>query len=187
MKKICTKCGTEYPATAEYFHRSKDSKFGLRSDCKRCRIIATKQYQQTEKGKQNHRKACQKFRLQHPETDKQYYEKNKTQILAQQAQQRQTLIGHLKITFRNMRDRCNNPVNKRYDCYGGRGIQCLFQTFEDFYRYVTRDLGVVDFNQIKGLQIDRTNNNGHYQKGNIRFVTAKINSNNRRKPKHAIN
>jgi len=36
MKK-CTKCGEEYPATAEFFHRNKTGKYGLTSQCKECR------------------------------------------------------------------------------------------------------------------------------------------------------
>lgn len=34
--KTCTKCGVEYPATYEFFHRRKESKDGLRGDCKLC-------------------------------------------------------------------------------------------------------------------------------------------------------
>lgn len=38
--KRCTKCGNEYPRTAEYFHRAsvKDSKDGLKPRCKQCRL-----------------------------------------------------------------------------------------------------------------------------------------------------
>lgn len=34
--KVCTKCGRELPATAEYFYRSKATKDGLWSYCKAC-------------------------------------------------------------------------------------------------------------------------------------------------------
>ena len=34
--KVCTKCNVEYPATAEYFHRSKSGKYGLTARCKKC-------------------------------------------------------------------------------------------------------------------------------------------------------
>lgn len=36
-KKRCTKCGKEFPATPEYFHREKGCSDGLRPDCKICR------------------------------------------------------------------------------------------------------------------------------------------------------
>ena len=35
--KICTKCGEEFPATSEFFHKSKTGKFGIRSICNSCR------------------------------------------------------------------------------------------------------------------------------------------------------
>lgn len=40
----CTKCGTEYPATIEYFHKSKGGKYGLRSNCKTCNTAASMHY-----------------------------------------------------------------------------------------------------------------------------------------------
>jgi 5-methylcytosine-specific restriction endonuclease McrA len=43
--KRCTKCGNEYLATTEYFHRSKLGKYGLRSTCRQCRIIVSKREQ----------------------------------------------------------------------------------------------------------------------------------------------
>lgn len=40
---------------------------------------------------------------------------------------------------------------------------------------------VVDILKVdpRGFDIDRIDNNGHYEKGNIRFVTHKENCNNR--------
>lgn len=35
--KRCTKCGEEFPATTEYFHKEKLGKYGLRADCKWCK------------------------------------------------------------------------------------------------------------------------------------------------------
>lgn len=34
--KVCTKCGEEKPATAEFFYRRIDSKFGFRGECRIC-------------------------------------------------------------------------------------------------------------------------------------------------------
>ena len=42
-------------------------------------------------------------------------------------------------------------------------------------RYVIDELRV----DPRGLQIDRIDNDGHYEKGNIRFVTCVENNNNR--------
>lgn len=38
-ERICTKCLTSYPATAQYFHRTKSSKYGLNAVCKKCRSV----------------------------------------------------------------------------------------------------------------------------------------------------
>ncbi len=47
---------------------------------------------------------------------------------------------------------------------------------DEFRDYVTGVLGV----DPRGLQCDRIDNEGHYERGNIRFVTAKENSHSRR-------
>jgi len=87
-----------------------------------------------------------------------------------------TIRGHLRRIYAGMKCRCDNPKAKDFKDYGGRGIRLKF-TSDEFVDYVINTLKV----DPRGLQIDRINNDGHYEKGNIRFVTAKINNNNRRK------
>mgnify|MGYP001609433691 CR=1 FL=1 len=45
--KICTKCGSEKPATAEYFYRFDDKSF--RPDCKQCVGVRSRVYRQTHR------------------------------------------------------------------------------------------------------------------------------------------
>lgn len=140
MTKTCTKCKTEYPATAEFFYRGKKYKNGLQSWCKVC----MKAYRES--------------------WEKQY---------------QQTLNGYLRGVFSNIKGRCSNPEHKWYRIYGGRGIENRFVDFRHFMQYIVIGLCVTDIDQLKGLQIDRIDNDGHYEPGNIRFTTAKVNSNNR--------
>lgn len=86
-----------------------------------------------------------------------------------------TINGHLRRTFNSMKRRCNNPNIHNYSRYGGRGIRNKFKSADEFVDYVINELRV----DPRGLQIDRIDNNGHYEKGNIRFVTAEVNTNNR--------
>ncbi len=69
--------------------------------------------------------------------------------------------------------RCYNSNHKSFHRYGGRGfIVCeRWHKFENF---------LVDMGERpNGLQIDRTNNDGIYEPGNCRWVTAKENFANR--------
>ena len=36
ITKVCTECGKEFPATKEYFYKSKNGKYGLLNECKEC-------------------------------------------------------------------------------------------------------------------------------------------------------
>ncbi|MFL0245507.1 HNH endonuclease [Candidatus Clostridium stratigraminis] len=53
--KICTKCYKELPATSEYFGKRKDSKDGLRTDCKECHSKIQRAY------KEQHRSELEKY------------------------------------------------------------------------------------------------------------------------------
>lgn len=80
----------------------------------------------------------------------------------------------LYIVWKGIKARCLNPKNPRYHRYGGRGIKICPQwlKFKGFYSDMITGYE-------KELQIDRIDNNGNYCKENCRWVTAKINCNNR--------
>jgi len=59
--------------------------------------------------------------------------------------------------------RCNNPNVKCFKDYGGRGIKFLFTSFEQFFA----ELGP----RPEGLTLDRINNDGNYEVGNVRWAT----------------
>ena len=68
-----------------------------------------------------------------------------------------------------MRARCLNPKHKFYADYGGRGVTICeaWSDFEVFYR----DFG--HSRPASGFSIDRVNNNGNYEPGNVRWATAR--------------
>lgn len=46
ITKVCTVCGREFPATLEYYHKSKKGKYGVRGECKFC--IAEKRFEKDD-------------------------------------------------------------------------------------------------------------------------------------------
>lgn len=110
---------------------------------------------------------------------KKYYQLNRTERLKCDKAYRKTLVGGLRRRFSGIKQRCSNPKNVAYKYYGGRGIKCLFKNANEFIDYIINKLQI----DPRGLQVDRIKNNGHYKKGNIRIITAKVNVNNRRKKK----
>ncbi len=108
---------------------------------------------------------------------REYYYIHETERKNYSQKYRKTLIGRLRMCFYFMRHRCNNSKNKRYKHYGGRGIKCLFKSSQEFVDYVLNELKI----DPCGLIIDRIDNDGNYEKGNIRFVTIAENNRNKRK------
>lgn len=134
-------------------------------------------------------KACSKCKQELPATTE-YFSKQCTvksglrsqcknctrvQNCEQQRECRSTVRGHLRNVFNHMLDRCSNLKTHNYHRYGGRGIKVCFQSFNEFYEYIVNVLQI----DPRGFQIDRIDNDGNYEPGNIRFVTAKMNCQNR--------
>ena len=70
--------------------------------------------------------------------------------------------------------RCENPRDRAYHNYGGRGIT-VCEEWRDFSRFLA-DMGM----RPAGFQLDREDNDKGYCKENCRWVTAKVNRNNQR-------
>lgn len=73
-----------------------------------------------------------------------------------------------------MKQRCENPRNKKYSTYGARGISVCerWQSFEAFLS----DMG----ERPPGLLIERLNNDGNYEPSNCIWADRKTQQRNRR-------
>lgn len=80
-----------------------------------------------------------------------------------------------------MRLRCENPEHHNYRRYGARGISVCPQwaSFQVFYA----DMGPRPSPQHS---IDRKNNDGNYEPGNCRWVTAIVQANNRSSNRYVL-
>jgi hypothetical protein len=76
------------------------------------------------------------------------------------------------LSYARAKDRCLNHHDHAFKDYGGRGIKFLFTDFRQFFS----ELGA----RPAGLTLDRINNDGNYEPGNVRWATKKEQSNNRR-------
>lgn len=75
-----------------------------------------------------------------------------------------------------MIQRCTNPKTRFYKNYGGRGIQVDPEwklSFEKFYQDVGK-------RPNKNFSLDRIDNNGNYELGNVRWATCRQQQNNKR-------
>lgn len=80
----------------------------------------------------------------------------------------------------NMLSRCFNPNMTEYKHWGGRGITVCDEwrnDFKAFYDYVSK---LQHFGE-KGYSLDRINNDGNYEPNNVRWATAKEQSNNQQR------
>lgn len=82
--------------------------------------------------------------------------------------------------WRGMKQRCNNPNNKDYPKYGGRGIRICKDWKDDFCTFRN---WAVNNGYAPDLTIDRINNDGNYEPSNCRWATSTQQNSNRRKYK----
>lgn len=73
-------------------------------------------------------------------------------------------------------DRCENPKNKRFADYGGRGIKMAPEWRKDFVLFLSH----VGPRPAPGYSIDRQNNDADYAPGNVRWATSSQQMVNRR-------
>ncbi len=69
--------------------------------------------------------------------------------------------------------RCLNPNSGHFHYYGGRGIKFLFDNFEEFLAHIGPKPG-------KEYSLDRIDNSGNYEYGNVRWATQKNQCRNKR-------
>ena len=75
--------------------------------------------------------------------------------------------------------RCCNTDHEWYPDYGGRGIELKFKSRHEFISWCLENLP--HENNYKSVQIDRRNNDGHYEPGNLRLVSQAVNLRNTRR------
>jgi hypothetical protein len=79
-------------------------------------------------------------------------------------------------TWQAMKQRCYNPNDPRYKDWGGRGIKICAEWLTD-YKAFEMYMG----QRPKGYTLDRIDNDGDYEPGNVRWSTPKEQCVNRRK------
>ena len=100
--------------------------------------------------------------------------KDKAAKAAYQAEyQRKNPKSPEKVSYFGAKYRCNNPNVDAFKDYGARGIEFRFESFEQFLEHLGPK-------PDPKWDLDRINNEGHYEPGNVRWVPHKINAQNKR-------
>lgn len=89
-------------------------------------------------------------------------------------------------TWSRIKSRCYNENDKNFNSYGGRGIKLYSEWINDstaFIEYIVSLEGYPDTE----LSIDRINNDGDYEPGNLRWATMETQAQNRRSTKFTEN
>lgn len=90
-----------------------------------------------------------------------------------------------RYVWRHIKDRCNNPENKAYKDYGGKGVQCEFESLEEFQAVYFRTdeceqcgtpLNDENRRAADGRNIHRQDSNGNYCEENAMIVCKRCNN-----------
>jgi hypothetical protein len=92
---------------------------------------------------------------------------------------RESLLTHGLTQFKdyktwcNIKDRTSNPNSPKFKAYGAKGIKLCDEWLNDpesFISYIYK----LPNHQRKGYSIDRIDNDGNYEPGNIRYATSHV-------------
>ena len=78
-----------------------------------------------------------------------------------------------------MMERCTNPSHKAFKNYGGRGIKFNFKSPRDCADWIMAN--IPPLTKDRNIQLDRIDNNGHYEPGNLRWASKSLNCANTRR------
>jgi hypothetical protein len=80
----------------------------------------------------------------------------------------------------NIKTRCLNPNYKQFNDYGGRGITLCAAWIDDFAAFHDYVSSLPHFGE-KGYSLDRIDNDGNYEPGNLRWATQSEQTRNTRR------
>ena len=92
---------------------------------------------------------------------------------------RRVVRDPLDVLWTSVKQRCYNPKNHSYRHYGGRGISVHEPWITSriaFITWINENLGP----RPEGMSLDRIDNDGNYEPGNLRWATQSDQIRNRR-------
>lgn len=94
---------------------------------------------------------------------------------------RSDLYNSWSARYTSMLSRCLDPSNPDWGRYGGRGIKVFQPWVEDRALFFQHVVELPNFG-AEGFQLDRIDNDGNYEPGNVRLVSRSRNIRNRSTP-----